>query len=73
MKKLIAILLIISVFGLAGCTILYPPEEAAEGSAQAAVNDVEDSIDTLNIESLEKELDISELEQLEQDLDEIDW
>ena len=76
MKKLITIFLIISVLILTGCTMLMPAEESLEGTAQAAVDDIEESfdeIDALNVKDLEKELDISELDNLEQELDELDW
>jgi exopolyphosphatase/pppGpp-phosphohydrolase len=76
MKKIPAILFIISVFSLlAGCAqieSMYQPAEApAKETTQSAVDEVEQSIS--EIDDLEKELDISEFDELEQELDAIDW
>ncbi len=78
MKKLITILLIVSILSLAGCMLIeemYVPAEDT-GTTQEAVDDVDESmseIDDLNVENLEEELDLSELDNLEKELDEIDW
>ncbi len=79
MKKLTAILLIISVLVLTGCMMIeemyISPEEPA-GTTQSAVDDVDDSmgeIDDLDVEDLEEEIDLSELDDLEKELDDLNW
>jgi len=55
-----------------GCSLLFDTEPfVEEGSAQADIYDVEESID--EIDDLEKELDLSELDNLEKELDLLDW
>ena len=71
MRKLLVILLILSIFALTSCSLLFDTEPfVEEGSAQADIYDVEDSID--EIDDLEKEVDLSELDDLEKDLDLLD-
>ena len=76
MKKLLIILLIISILSLTGCQLMEymyeePVEAPAEETPQAAIDEVESSINEIG--ALEQELDISELDDLEKDLEEIDW
>ena len=72
MKKLVAILLIISILGLTSCTLMMPEPAPPEPTApQTDIDEIGSSVD--EIDDLEQELDISELDDLEKELDELDW
>jgi hypothetical protein len=71
MKKLLVILLIISILGLTSCTLMMPEPAPEPTAPQTDIDEIESSMD--EIDDLEQELDLSELDELEQDLDSLDW
>ena len=72
MKKIIAILLIITMLALAGCkkpTVAPTVEVEAEPTGVAA----EVSEDISDVGTLDEDLDVSDLDDLEKELEGLDW